>query len=110
MFVKRDEMHQWATMVQDVDSALTEEAFNGVYYAFLSVFLAYAVTSLFGILSAILYQMNGGTMPNNSTYTPVAVPGKYPVAGGSDKSQCIDLINQLVIGSAIIVFIGNFIQ
>ncbi|KAF7728072.1 hypothetical protein EC973_006709 [Apophysomyces ossiformis] len=54
--------------------------------------------------------VNGGSMPNNSTYTPVAVPGKHPVAGGSDKSYCIDMINKLVIGSAIVVFVGNFIQ
>lgn len=53
---------------------------------------------------------NNGMHPNSEVYHPVVVPGKFPIAGGSDKRHCINLIKQLVIGSGFTVFIGNFIQ
>lgn len=53
---------------------------------------------------------NNGVHPNSEVYHPVVVPGKFPIAGGSDKRHCINLIKQLVIGSGFTVFIGNFIQ
>ncbi|KAI9495344.1 hypothetical protein BDB00DRAFT_814245 [Zychaea mexicana] len=53
---------------------------------------------------------NQGVTPNGEIYTPVAVPGKNMIAGGSDKSHCISLVQTLVIVSGIVVFLGNFIQ
>ncbi|KAI8377314.1 hypothetical protein BD560DRAFT_54048 [Blakeslea trispora] len=43
-------------------------------------------------------------------YTPLIVPGKPVVAGGSDKSACIDLVRRLLIGSGVLVFFCNLIQ
>lgn len=49
-------------------------------------------------------------MPFNDTYTPVVVPGKNILAGGSDKSYCISLVNKLVIASGVVTFLANMIQ
>lgn len=46
----------------------------------------------------------------SSIYTPIQIPGKQTVAGGSDKSECMELIKKLVIGSGVCVFVGNFLQ
>ncbi|KAI7862937.1 hypothetical protein BDF14DRAFT_1849060 [Spinellus fusiger] len=54
--------------------------------------------------------VNAGSLTENGVYTPVKIPGKPIVAGGADKSYCIDMVNRIVIGSAIVVFVGNFIQ
>lgn len=43
-------------------------------------------------------------------YTPIQLPGKQIVAGGSDKSECIDLIRDLVIVSGVFLFVFNFVQ
>ncbi len=43
-------------------------------------------------------------------YTPIQLPRKQIVAGGSDKSDCINLIKSLVIGFGVFMFIFNFIQ
>lgn len=53
---------------------------------------------------------NNGAMPFNDTYTPVVVPGKNILAGGSDKSHCISLVNKLVIASGVVTFLANMIQ
>lgn len=53
---------------------------------------------------------NNGAMPFNDTYTPVVVPGKNILAGGSDKSYCISLVNKLVIASGVVTFFANMIQ
>ncbi|CAO3661904.1 unnamed protein product [Rhizopus stolonifer] len=51
---------------------------------------------------------------NNSTfntyYTQIPVPGKQLIAPGSDKSLCITLITNWVIGTGIFVFVFNFLQ
>ncbi|OBZ89330.1 hypothetical protein A0J61_02620 [Choanephora cucurbitarum] len=47
---------------------------------------------------------------NHPYYTPLVVPGKQVVAGGSDKSACIDLVRRMLIGSGILVFSCNLIQ
>ena len=46
----------------------------------------------------------------NPYYTPIQIPGKQPIAGGSDKSECIYLIRNLVIGFGVVMFIVNLIQ
>lgn len=53
---------------------------------------------------------NNGVMPNGDIYKPVTVPGKNMIAGGADKSHCINLIHTLVIVSGVVVFVGNFIH
>ncbi|KAI8377640.1 uncharacterized protein BYT42DRAFT_571046 [Radiomyces spectabilis] len=54
MFVKHDDMYLWATSIQEVDTALTDTAFNGVFAAFACVTMGYAVTSVFGIIAIVL--------------------------------------------------------
>ncbi|KAL0080281.1 hypothetical protein J3Q64DRAFT_1759305 [Phycomyces blakesleeanus] len=152
-FIKRDEMELWATTKQSTDTDFTKEAFNGLFYAFVSVFIVYAVVLAYGILSAFMdnhklvriYHIlnwffvllvltstlaywiyfkvkqtvyvndcqeyeNTKNQTTDNTYSPVAIPGKTTVAGGADKSFCIDLVNKLVIGTGVVVFVGNFIQ
>ncbi|CAO3621747.1 unnamed protein product [Mucor hiemalis] len=46
----------------------------------------------------------------NPFYTPIQLSGKQIVAGGSDKSECIDLIKDLVIVSGVFLFVFNFVQ
>lgn len=46
----------------------------------------------------------------NDLYTPIKIPGKPTIAGGSDKSDCIKHTNQLVIGSGVCLFLCNIIQ
>ncbi|KAI9249050.1 hypothetical protein BY458DRAFT_525924 [Sporodiniella umbellata] len=51
---------------------------------------------------------------NNSTfsayYTQISIPGKQRIAPGSDKSKCIQIITNSIIGSGIGIFIFNFLQ
>ncbi|KAI8643643.1 hypothetical protein BD408DRAFT_414625 [Parasitella parasitica] len=51
---------------------------------------------------------------NNSTsdpfYKSIQIPGKQIVAGGSDKSECIQFIRRLVIASGVLTFVCNIIQ
>ncbi|KAL1930074.1 hypothetical protein VTP01DRAFT_1228 [Rhizomucor pusillus] len=152
-FVKQNDLRDWATFTQEVDTPLTDAAFNGLFIFFATIMVAYTVTSAFGflvtfferrtlirvyhivnwffVLLILMITMahwiyfkvkrdvyindcqdawNNGMHPNSEVYHPVVVPGKFPIAGGSDKRHCINLIKQLVIGSGFTVFIGNFIQ
>ncbi|KAI9311297.1 hypothetical protein BX666DRAFT_1867971 [Dichotomocladium elegans] len=153
MFVQRQGMRDWATLVQAVDVPLTDVAFDGIFYSMAGILIAYTVTNAFGLSVVILQRrklvqvyhilnwffvllmmtislsywfyfkvkrdvyindcqdlQNNGEMPFNSTYTPVEVPGKNMLAGGSDKSHCINFIKKLVVISGVSVFIGNFLQ
>lgn len=53
-------------------------------------------------------------LQNNATasiyYTQILIPGKQLIAPGSDKSECINLIKNLVITSGVCVFVFNFLQ
>ncbi|KAI8988807.1 hypothetical protein BDB01DRAFT_783190 [Pilobolus umbonatus] len=55
-------------------------------------------------------QQNINSGMTDHIYTPIKIPGKQTIAGGSDKSDCIKFVNRLVIGSGVCVFITNFIQ
>ncbi|CDS10562.1 hypothetical protein LRAMOSA11048 [Lichtheimia ramosa] len=153
IFVQRQGMRNWATLVQAVDVPLTNEAFDGVFGAMAAVSIAYTLTHVYGLISIILQKrklvkvyhivnwffvlliltislsywfyfkvkrdvyindcqdlQNNGAMPFNDTYTPVVVPGKNILAGGSDKSHCISLVNKLVIASGVVTFLANMIQ
>ncbi|KAI8979594.1 hypothetical protein BDF20DRAFT_819404 [Mycotypha africana] len=154
LFVYRNTLKIWSTLEQNVDTPLTESAFNGIFYTFVSLFIIYMLVSIFGMISIIkqqrkmvriyhilnwffvlllltitvacwiYFKVNQDTYINdcqdlrnmnaNSTlnpiYTPIQVPGKMIIAGGTDKNYCIDLIRRLVIGSGICVFACNFIQ
>lgn len=43
-------------------------------------------------------------------YTSIQIPGKQIVAGGSDKSECIEFIKRLVIASGVLTFVCNILQ
>jgi hypothetical protein len=51
---------------------------------------------------------------NNATtstyYSSIQISNRPMIAGGADKSQCIGLIHRLVIGTGIVVFVGNLLQ
>ncbi|KAI7887880.1 uncharacterized protein EV154DRAFT_519378 [Mucor mucedo] len=154
MFYYRNDLTQWSILQQNVDTPLTLDAFNGVFYAFVTAFITYAVVSIVGMVAIVLQHRrlvriyhvanwffvlllftttlafwtylkvkqdvyvndcqelfnvyNNATI--NSVYTPIQIPGKQIVAGGSDKSECINFIKKLVIGSGVCVFICNILQ
>lgn len=43
-------------------------------------------------------------------YTSIQIPGKQIVAGGSDKSECMEFIKRLVIASGVLTFVCNILQ
>lgn len=47
---------------------------------------------------------------SNPIYTSIQIPGKQIVAGGSDKSECMQFIKTLVIASGVCVFFFDFLQ
>ncbi|KAI8062041.1 hypothetical protein BDF21DRAFT_429000 [Thamnidium elegans] len=47
---------------------------------------------------------------SNPIYTSIQIPGKQIVAGGSDKSECMQFIKTLVIASGVCVFLFDFLQ
>ncbi|KAL7312419.1 hypothetical protein PS15m_008180 [Mucor circinelloides] len=154
MFVYKQDLQSWSTLQQNVDTPLTVEAFNGVFDAFATIFIAYFSVSILGTVSIILQhrrivriyhvanwffvlllltvtvafwtyfkvKQDGyvndcqdlQNIRNNITsdpfYTSIQVPGKQIVAGGSDKSECIEFIRRLVIASGVLTFVCNILQ
>ncbi|KAI8887152.1 hypothetical protein K501DRAFT_321526 [Backusella circina FSU 941] len=157
MFVYRRDMQAWSTLEQNVDTPLTVEAFNGVFNAFVSLFIIYTVVSVAGLISIglqhrkmvrvyhianwffvlLFFTMSvafwiyfkvkqdiyindcqdlqnmldlQNNVPQNPYYTSIQIPNRPMIAGGSDKSHCIELIHRLVIVTGIVVFVGNLLQ
>lgn len=52
------DLQSWSTLQQNVDTPLTVEAFNGVFDAFASIFIAYFSVSILGTVSIILVSIN----------------------------------------------------
>ncbi|KAI7906415.1 uncharacterized protein BX663DRAFT_483161 [Cokeromyces recurvatus] len=154
IFIYAKDLEKWSTMEQNVDTPLTLEAFNTVFYSFASVFIIYIIISFLGIISIIIqhrrmvriyhvmnwflvlllftvtvacwvyFKVKQDTyvndcqdiqnIKNNITadefYTQIRIPGKQPIAPGSDKSECVELVKRIIIISGICVFMFNFIQ
>ncbi|KAI8098218.1 uncharacterized protein B0P05DRAFT_576610 [Gilbertella persicaria] len=154
MFVSKEDMASWSTSQEGVRNPLTIEAYNGMFEAFATIFIAYVVVSLLGtgavwmrnrkavriyhivnwffvlllftITIAVWAYFNveqntyvndcqaQQNIANNATfnpyYTPLVIPGKQLIAGGSDKSECIKTIKRYVIAAGFCVFFCNFVQ
>lgn len=52
------DLQSWSTLQQNVDTPLTVEAFNGVFDAFATIFIAYFSVSILGTVSIILVSIN----------------------------------------------------
>ncbi|EIE76072.1 hypothetical protein RO3G_00776 [Rhizopus delemar RA 99-880] len=53
VFVKKQDLEDWSTTQHDVNTPLTTQAFNGVFYSFSISFIVYTLVSVFGVVSVI---------------------------------------------------------
>ncbi|KAI8887571.1 hypothetical protein K501DRAFT_241999 [Backusella circina FSU 941] len=132
MFIYRKEMEYLATSQQIIGTPFTVEAFNAVFYSFISIFIASAAICVFGLLAILEQHRRMARIYNIVNWVFVLTILIFSLAWWiylkvkqadflsecqissplnlGDSELCIDYLNKLVIISGVLVFAGNLLQ